>query len=188
MNGRPALIIPAGRFVVQFKTNNVLNGWGFAMVIVPTVSLVNAGQKIAGQPEISKIGKNYHQGNGKVHERLYKLGVKKAIEQHNNQAELTKTKLNISLKPWEEVRSSDNKSNGWIQKSQSKLTKDLLDEVNGGVESSDTNITIVEYDDSYMSIWRNLKSAEILQGFSAHASDNEEEYDYNNDSMRTTDL
>jgi hypothetical protein len=158
------------------------------MVIVPTVNLANAGQKTPGQPEISKIGKNYNQGNGKVHERLYKLGVKKAMEQHNNQAELTKTKLNISLKPWEEARSSDNKSNGWIQKSQPKLTKDLLDEVNGGIEISETNVTIVEYDDSYMSIWRNLKSAEILQGFSAHASDNEVEHDYSNNRMRTTDL
>jgi hypothetical protein len=33
--GRPALIIPAPKFTIYFKTNGTVNGWGYKMKITP---------------------------------------------------------------------------------------------------------------------------------------------------------
>lgn len=113
VNGRPPLIIPAGRFVVYFKSNTTVNGWGFKMKITPSV--MNHPNKdsdsTSGKPEISKIAKSMHL-EGNVHERLYKSGIGKVVAQANFCAEMMQAKLNLSLRPWEGKRDSEG-GNPW---------------------------------------------------------------------------
>lgn len=134
VGGRPPLIIPASKFIIHFKTNGSVNDWGFRMHIVPTLSSHMRRQQLAnaGIPVITDTGKYYQSpsspshgaegGPGRsgsvtsgatparqvpVHVRLYQEAVERATEQHNAQVDLMQNKLNIPLKPWENVRSAE---------------------------------------------------------------------------------
>lgn len=41
LKGKAALIVPSSRFVVHFKTNNKVNGWGYKMYITPYFGKLN---------------------------------------------------------------------------------------------------------------------------------------------------
>lgn len=136
VGGRPPLIIPASKFIIHFKTNGSVNDWGFRMHIVPTLSsaMHRQQQANAGIPVITQAGKYYQSpyspgANGSpragtttilsgttpnkplpVHLRLYQGAVERATEQHNAQVDLMQNKLNISMKPWENVRSAEGKN------------------------------------------------------------------------------
>jgi hypothetical protein len=92
-NGRPALSIPAPKFVAYFKTNGSLNDWGFQMIVEPIMSLdrtTAAGSNASAAtqtPEISAVGKAYAKNAGvePIHDRLYRKGLERHIEILNSQ-------------------------------------------------------------------------------------------------------
>ena len=70
------------------------------------------------KPQISQIAKSYNPSGDleglNVHDRLYARAVKQLTEQHNSRVDVMKKKLNLRLKPWENVRSKD-APNSWTQ-------------------------------------------------------------------------
>ncbi|KAJ1421548.1 hypothetical protein B484DRAFT_121142 [Ochromonadaceae sp. CCMP2298] len=60
MGTRLALIIPASKFILHFKTNGSLSDWGFCMQIVPTLSshIRQLQLETAGIPSISETGRS----------------------------------------------------------------------------------------------------------------------------------
>mmetsp|Transcript_8183 Transcript_8183/g.17879 ORF Transcript_8183/g.17879 Transcript_8183/m.17879 type:complete len:344 (-) Transcript_8183:253-1284(-) len=120
MGTRLALIIPASKFILHFKTNGSLSDWGFCMQIVPTLSshIRQLQLETAGIPSISETGRRYQSPDTcpsrgapyvPVHQRLYAAALAKSTDQHNSQVDLLQNKLNIALKPWESPRSKDGK-------------------------------------------------------------------------------
>lgn len=129
VGNRPPLIIPAPKFIIQFKTNGSINDWGFRMHIIPkllvntgahqNLSLENVSINSPAIPNISDAAKHLKPAE-KVHDRLYKHGVQKHSDTHNKmvgavielffavscliQVDLMQSKLNINLKPWETPR------------------------------------------------------------------------------------
>jgi len=122
-----------------------------------------------------------------VHVRLYQEAVEKATEHHNAQVDLMQNKLNISLKPWENVRSAEGK-HGAAHKfirlnSSTHLPKNTLSSVADSlvVNGSDANAsqrdeggsvfsfanqngldaqvppTVVEFDDTLGALWKQLR-------------------------------
>lgn len=92
---RPPLIIPAPKFVVHFRTNGAVNDWGFRMIVVPVMTVAGQVPGVGGasssprpeyQPEITTVGKNYSKASAEpIHDRLYKTGVEKKIQNMNFQ-------------------------------------------------------------------------------------------------------
>lgn len=140
VGGRPPLIVPASKFIINFKTNGSTNDWGFRMHVVPLLMINNhagfgtssannsyvGNNNVGGNfeqvsvhtpaiPQISDAARNYVQREP-VHQRLYKHAVNKHAEVQSQMVELMQSKLNISLKPWELSRtntaSESNNPNG----------------------------------------------------------------------------
>ena len=91
VGGRPPLVIPASKYVINFKTNWSINDWGFRMQIIPTLLVTNKESEAndayslntpTAVPNISDTGKQFRNGEN-VHERLYKQGVMKHAEISN---------------------------------------------------------------------------------------------------------
>jgi hypothetical protein len=128
---RPPLIIPASKFIINFKTNGSNNDWGFRMHVVPLLMINNhspnnhgfsstnsfvGNNNVGGNfeqvsvhtpaiPQISDAARNYVHKEP-VHQRLYKHAVNKHAEAQSQMVELMQSKLNISLKPWELSRTN----------------------------------------------------------------------------------
>lgn len=173
--GRPALLIPAPKFVVHFKTNGTVNDYGFKMQIVP---LINESEGTEGggsfSPEISSRARSYHRaGDEAIHERLYKEGQRKAAELHNIQVSLVQGKLNIPLRPWETHKDpsqpSGRQSGRSSQSSRSVSTiLPTLQELLVPPHMEPT-VALVEYDELLGSLWRDLRTATLegLEGYAA---------------------
>jgi hypothetical protein len=131
---RPPLIIPASKFIINFKTNGSINDWGFRMHVVPTLlmnkksnnnnnnnngddSVMNGGGGGGGTggnfetislntPSIPNISDTAKRFVHKepVYQRLYKHGITRHNEIQNSMVDLMQNKLNITLKPWELAR------------------------------------------------------------------------------------
>lgn len=120
LGGRPPLVIPSSKFIVHFRTNGSVNDWGFRMDIVPLLCVkpdwrmmqVIAAEKEAYKftPVISDAAKSKKSSQTAVHERLYRDAVEKKTEFHNVQVDLMQTKLNVPLKPWENIRDANSSS------------------------------------------------------------------------------
>jgi hypothetical protein len=92
LNGRPALSIPANKFVAHFKTNGSLNDWGFQMIVEPIMTLdrsITANNSVSGTsqtPEITTVGRAYTKHTTEpIHGRLYRQGLEKKLEILNSQ-------------------------------------------------------------------------------------------------------
>lgn len=118
LGGRPPLVIPANKFVIYFKTNDIGTDWGFRMHIVPVLLMNNSqqGGSVNGSamgmdapsvgsavPVITETGQRYRHSEP-VHERLHKKALEKQSNEHNNMVDLMQTKLNVLLRPWETAR------------------------------------------------------------------------------------
>ena len=140
VGGRPPLVIPASRFIINFKTNGSVNDWGFRMHVIPLLMMNNnappapsSTASTSSRPVVhhSNVGGNFEQisvhtpaipnitdaarnlgPREPVHRRLYKHAVQKQHETQNQLVELYQTKLNISLKPWELSRSQGSGDGG----------------------------------------------------------------------------
>lgn len=148
--GRPALVIPAAHFLLCFQTNGSVNDWGFRLLIQPTIlvtadeygaptpvdpkQLLSLHHSVNSVPKITDAGKNYRSpvGKGKnVHERLHETGLNRQKQLHNQQIDLMQTKLNLNLKPWENVRNPETKEQAHPlirQHSGTHLPKATMDE------------------------------------------------------------
>lgn len=138
IGGRPPLIIPAGRFVVCFRTNGSVNDWGFKLYATPLISgsstAISRGGEAPhreGHPVISERGKLYRSSNAtssdisrdeggapsNVYTRLHQEAMTKTIQHHNQIAEQMQSKLNITMKPWEAPRRADGSgaTSSWAQ-------------------------------------------------------------------------
>lgn len=96
VGGRPALVIPASRFVVCFRTNGSVTDWGFKLHATPLMSgSTNHSSALStarseNQPVISNRGKLYGRSSnssdashGNVYDRLHDQAMVKAVDQHN---------------------------------------------------------------------------------------------------------
>eukprot|EP01038_Epipyxis_sp_PR26KG_P004688 gene4688-6584_t len=197
LQNRPPLIINAPKFIIYFKTNGTINDWGFRMHIIPTISItqsqpnnMNALSRIP--PNHSEVSKNYrNNSNGNdgttVHDRLYQKGVEKVTEAHNNHVELMQSKLNVAIKPWENLRNPNDPQSAhkYIKmNSKSHVAKaTLLEAVEElvyddppfhRVEQNESNnyemdslatshrpfmFGVVEFNDSLGKLWKDLRTA-----------------------------
>ena len=137
------------------------------MEIVPTVNpklsdAAASDKSLTFQPEVSqRASRRAGTANTSVHERLYADAVHDQEVKHNTIAELIKTKLNVSLAPWEEERDHLNKSASWtaakshVQKSTFGPIFDQLIIPFG----ENPTVALVEHDDSVKQIWKSLRAA-----------------------------
>lgn len=109
-----------------------------------------------------------------VHSRLYAKAVDQIITSHNKQAEVLQNKLKLSFRPWENTQMTKNqKQYSWTEnkthhaKTQ-KGGEDLIDDVNKPV-------AVLEFDDSYGSLWKELRTAQISDEFLQRDMENDEE-------------
>ena len=155
IDGRPPLLIPASRFVFHFKTNSTINGWGFKMIIVPTVSVASIEDtSIRHQPSL--IARNRLTPKKEVvHERLYKAGLEKFINDQSLRKDAIQATLNVKLKISEKSFGPGEAKN---QKSISKLLAgpaltDLIID-----DDEKIPLTVIEFDESYRNLWKCLNT------------------------------
>jgi len=155
VNGHPPLLIPASKFVFHFKTNTTINGWGFKMIIVPTVSVSSiddSASEIFGRPSL--IARNKLTPKKEVvHERLYKKGLEKFINDQSIRKETLQATLNVKLRISEKT----------FGPGEAKLTKPISKVLAGPAltdllvdDDEKIPLTIIEFDESYRNLWRCL--------------------------------
>lgn len=154
VSGHPPLLIPASKFVFHFKSNATINGWGFKMIIVPTVSVstVDDTSEIYGQPSLVSRNKQTPKKEV-VHERLYKKGLEKFINDQNIRKESLQATLNVKLKISEKT----------FGPGEAKLTKPISKVLAGPAltdllvdDDEKIPLTIIEFDESYRNLWKCL--------------------------------
>lgn len=156
---RPPLVIQANKFIVHFKSNGTVNGWGFRMKVVPLIRLSDADNDSihSGQPQISAIGKLYKStrstseaGAGQVHERLYTSGMERLNDHRDFLNEKMSSKLNVTLKHWE---------GGDKPIVKGKLGSTVFEDVTVVDSPDDSTLVIVEYHDDSNFIWKSINNA-----------------------------
>ena len=155
VNGHPPLLIPASKFVFHFKTNATINGWGFKMIIVPTVSVTSiddSASEIFGRPSLISRNKSTPKKEV-VHERLYKKGLEKFINDQSIRKETLQATLNVKLRISEKT----------FGPGEAKLTKPISKVLAGPAltdllvdDDEKIPLTIIEFDESYRNLWRCL--------------------------------
>lgn len=181
---RPALEIPAPKFIVHFRSNASGNDWGFRMVVVPMLlapgaeddrsgsSLASARSKAIvhqewalGQPSVSSVGRNYRSGDGPVHQRLYRQGLDRRVADHNQQVQAMQSKLNLPMKPWETNRQAGS-ANPWAQTKTHLAKSANAAQVEECVVDDDADIPVfvVEFDDALGFLWRALRQLSPTPG------------------------
>ena len=116
------------------------------------------------QPEISFRGSQKagsSNSSQSVHERLYAEAVQVQQNKHNQIAEMIKSKLNVSLAPWEDEREQLNKNTSWTGQQNHKPKSQFGQILNQliipfGEQSS---VALVEFDDSVLQVWKSLRTA-----------------------------
>lgn len=168
VGNRAPLTIPAGRFIVHFRSNNTLNDWGYRMYITPTVM---KGQGSGG------IRVNDKTNQEPIHQRLYRYAIEKQTESQYNLLDMMQSKLNISLKPWElpkamQPSDSPSKVNSKSHLRKAPTVQDYINdmvlmqedsesiELNQSEQQKTVNstITFVEFDESLANLWMKLNS------------------------------
>eukprot|EP01039_Chlorochromonas_danica_P001877 gene1878-2054_t len=187
LGDHPPLVIPASKFVILFKTNDIGNDWGFCMHIVPLLMIQNnlnvptESPSISSKvPVITEAGQRYKQSEP-VHERLFRRALVKQALEHNQLVDLMQTKLNIMLRPYETARpiassttlgSSTSPAHSYIKMySKTHLPKAPLssfveamvlgseDELlTGTVAARAPVVTTVDFDDAHSHLWRMLRT------------------------------
>lgn len=218
LGGRPPLVIPASRFVVCFRSNGTVNDWGFRLYATPLISgsVANVHKDAReGHPSISNRGKLFGSVNrgsfsgsdsfhdtsissagqsGSVFDRLHYEAVKRSTALHNQQAELVKSKLNISTKPWEESRvvNADgnvvSSKNAWTQQKthvakgghntdiSPLLTKSSKDGRREPGDRHKSSYCVIEFEDSVNSLWKSLRVAQPNPNFVRPEQPNDGDY------------
>jgi len=156
VNGRPPLLIPASKFVFHFKSNASVNGWGFKMIIVPTVSVSSMDDSSISQRygRPSLIARNKLTPKKEVvHERLYKNGLEKFINDQSIRKETLQATLNVKLRISEKT----------FGPGEAKLTKPISKVLAGPAltdllvdDDERIPLSIIEFDESYRNLWRCL--------------------------------
>jgi hypothetical protein len=165
--GRNALIIPASTFIIMFKSNATICGWGFKITIQPYLCEASTIQKsimthkeTQGTPMLMSRSKLVKDPKGRnVHERLYDNAVVKRQTSSVIHADLLKRGLNVSLKPWELEKQEGGKPTQGKKDARLIKVDDLLEsevDETGAVKYSE-----VEYDDSLALLWRSLSSVRM---------------------------
>ena len=114
------------------------------------------------------------EGDLTVHDRLYTKAIEQKVTAHNKQAEVLQNKLKLSFRPWESTpMSKEQQQYSWTQNKthHAKIQKggeDLIDDVNKPV-------AVLEFDDSYGSLWKELRTAQISEEFLQRDMENEQE-------------
>lgn len=174
---RAPLVIPDARFIVLFVTNNAINGWGFKMIITPYYPLdgispfesssqfqAEAASKAAflsGQPMIFSRAKSYKDSAGRgVHDRLYEQGKNLMTEKHNRTVELMRSKLNLSMRPWEDKR-SEGQAGHWTS-SKSHLPKNKTSVNDYLFDNDDLATTLVDFNDNAISVWKFVQNNDLM--------------------------
>jgi hypothetical protein len=116
------------------------------------------------KPTITEKGHSYKKENDKpVHERLYQKAVNDNIKKHNTQVEQLTTKLNVTLLPWETQKRSPRVQNAWTM-NKSHFAKSTLN-VEHCIDDVNKPVSVVECDESMLSIWRALRGVEPAKNF-----------------------
>jgi len=210
LGGRPPLIIPASRFVVCFRSNGTNNDWGFKLYATPLISgninnVVKDDRE--GQPTISNRGRLFGGSNrgsfsnaesmnestttsgpsSNVFDRLHKEAVVRSTALHNQQAELVKSKLNISMKPWEAARATAADgtvvNNAWTlnktHHSKGGHNNDISDLLVKPGKDTENKFAIFDHEDAVAPLWKNFRLAQpnpnfVTQGAYSSDDDNDE--------------
>jgi hypothetical protein len=183
-DGRPALLIPASRFVIHFHSNNKVSGWGYKMYITPyygTINdalgdpthggafqagfgVINVATHSAGKPQISNRAAAYKDNKGRAaYVRLYEEGKKLQHERHNEFAEqMQRSMRHVEFRPWEIKRGSDVKSYNWTQyKSHTRKSLPGIDAYITPLEGNDGKIYFkaVDFLEIPAPLWKSLCSS-----------------------------
>jgi hypothetical protein len=99
-----------------------------------------------------------------VHSRLYDHAVDQIVKAQNKQVDLLHNKLKLSLRPWESTPMAKSQTQYSWTENKTHLAKSRR----GGeelIDDANKPVAVLEFDDSFGSLWKELRTAQVSEEF-----------------------